>query len=54
MLPTAQLHPLEESDSLSDVIGLLTRDGAGACWLRRRGAPQELAGLLQPLGVLQR
>ena len=46
MLPTAQLHPLEESDSLSAVIALLTRDGAGACWVRRSGAPQQLAGLI--------
>ncbi len=46
MVPAEQLHPLEESDSLSAVIARLTRDGVGACWVRRAGSDHRLAGLI--------
>ncbi|MCP9825872.1 SIS domain-containing protein [Synechococcus sp. EJ6-Ellesmere] len=46
MVPTAKLHPLEESASLSEVIAGLTGDGVGACWVRRADNDSLLAGLI--------
>ena len=46
MVPAARLHPLEATDSLSAVIARLTRDGLGACWVRKDGLVDQLAGLI--------
>jgi arabinose-5-phosphate isomerase len=46
MVPAERLHPVEEHSSLSEVIALLTRDGLGACWVRRSGDGERLAGLI--------
>jgi len=46
MVPAEKLHPVAESASLQAVIALLTRDGAGACWVRRSGPGERLAGLI--------
>ena len=46
MVPAERLHPVAESASLQAVIALLTRDGAGACWVRKSGPGEQLAGLI--------
>jgi len=46
MVPVARLAPLQASTPLPDVIGHLTTDGVGACWVAREKSSQRLWGLI--------
>jgi arabinose-5-phosphate isomerase len=46
MVPVARLAPLQASTPLPDVIGHLTTDGVGACWVAREESSQRLWGLI--------
>ena len=46
MVPVARLAPVQASTPLPDVIGHLTTDGVGACWVARQENHQEIWGLI--------
>jgi len=46
MVPVARLAPLQASTPLQEVIGHLTTDGVGACWVARKEDSQRLWGLI--------
>jgi len=46
MVPVAQLAPVQASTPLPDVIGHLTTDGVGACWVAREENNQQIWGLI--------
>jgi len=46
MLPTSKLHPLQPQTPLPEVIGGLTRDGVGSCWVEDPERPGKLLGIL--------
>jgi len=46
MVPASQLHPLQPSTPLPEVIGGLTRDGIGSGWVENPDSPGSLLGIL--------